>query len=126
MHTEDEAKKLWCPHARVLGTLQQPAKPGDPDFVVGQGGQNRGYQMGGGLSNCNCIASKCSQWRPVAEEFVPADPPQTLMYYSTNDRKPPVPDSDHRWIVIGSPAQFMWQLVKLAPRKGYCGLAGKP
>ena len=63
MKTEEEAKTLWCPFAFVLGTLRQPAQPGEPDYVVGAGGQNRGFQMGLPLENCRCIASDCMAWR---------------------------------------------------------------
>lgn len=48
---------------RQLGTLLQPAIPGGKDFVVSAGSQNRGYQMGGMLDNCRCIASACMAWR---------------------------------------------------------------
>lgn len=65
LSTADEAKKKWCPLARSLGTLIQPAQPGGPEHVVATGGQNRGYQMGGALHNCMCIAAECMAWRKV-------------------------------------------------------------
>lgn len=82
--TEAEAKGKWCPLVRQLGTLRQPAVPGGVDYVVASGSQNRGYQMGGALDNCRCIASECMAWRFDEAEFdhgeclplgtVPADP----------------------------------------------------
>ena len=65
MYTEDEAKKKWCPHSRVLGTLVQPAAPGAPDYTVAAGAQNRGYAMDGPLEKCRCIGSACMAWRWV-------------------------------------------------------------
>lgn len=62
LKTEEQAKQLWCPWARVLGTLRQPAQPGESDYVVAAGSENRGYAMGGALRNCNCIASQCIAW----------------------------------------------------------------
>jgi len=72
MMTEDEAKTKWCPMARNLGTLLQAAKPGDKDYVVACGSQNRGYAMGGPLYNSLCIGSACMAWR-WAREPDPAD-----------------------------------------------------
>ncbi len=63
MHTEDEAKTKWCPFARTLGTLSGPRQPGEPDNVIAFGPENRGYQMGGALHNCMCIATACMAWR---------------------------------------------------------------
>jgi hypothetical protein len=59
--TEKEAKEKWCPHALSFGRLIQPSASGET--VVGSGPQNRGYQMGGPLHNCMCIASACMAWR---------------------------------------------------------------
>lgn len=106
MHTEDEAKKLWCPQARVIGTLHQPASPGDPDYVVGQGSQNRGFSMGGPLTNCNCIASKCMAWR-WAKIINPDHQPPRDMW--PDGREP----HEKELYIDGR-------------EKGYCGLAGKP
>ena len=55
--------ELWCPMVRQLGTLRQPAQPGDPDYMVAAGSQNRGYSMGEPLGIDRCIGPKCAMWR---------------------------------------------------------------
>jgi hypothetical protein len=60
--TEDEATKKWCPLARAPGTMIEPSPDGKTDNRIGVT-QNRGYQMGGPLSNCMCIGSRCMAWR---------------------------------------------------------------
>jgi hypothetical protein len=57
MHTEDEAKNLWCPHARVLEPYAEKTS------------MNRDTKD---ESLCRCIASKCMAWR-WGEKEVPAD-----------------------------------------------------
>ena len=50
MHTEDEARTKWCPHARIgsdstgLGCLNRDFAKGPPDAAL-------------------CIASECMAWR---------------------------------------------------------------
>lgn len=46
-YTEKEAKKLWCPEARVWSA----------------GGANRGPKHGDVIIGSLCIASKCMAWR---------------------------------------------------------------
>lgn len=58
--TEKEAAELWCPLARAPGGMF--AHEGGQDKRIGVT-QNRGYQMGGPLSNCMCIGSRCMAWR---------------------------------------------------------------
>ena len=54
MHTEDEAKKMWCPQARVLVFDSE-----------GQASINRDED--GHFQNALCIASKCMAWRWLRE-----------------------------------------------------------
>ena len=95
MHTEDEAKKLWCPHVRALN-----ASVRDRTFITdapGTAASNR-YMLDGGKigihDSCHCIASKCMAWRW-------ADGPEDDV------------DGDTR--ADG----------RIAKAQGYCGLAGK-
>ena len=50
MHTEDEAKKMWCPHVRI----------GDDQGASAS--INRAWSRGC-PDAANCIASKCMAWR---------------------------------------------------------------
>jgi hypothetical protein len=56
MMTLEEAAKKWCPHAFTFGRLSSPT-------TETFGPQNRGYQMGGGLSTCMCLGAGCMMWR---------------------------------------------------------------
>jgi len=51
MHTEDEARKLWCPMARASG-------------VAADEGINRDFIEPGAIP-FTCIASECAAWRWV-------------------------------------------------------------
>ena len=99
--TEEEAKTKWCPAYRV---------------IVGIEGLTREYADNRGTipnsDTSNCIGSACMAWRwtegrgdgPVEEttESPPPDRPAGMRWYRGTDR---------------------WGLF---PRRGYCGLAGKP
>lgn len=62
MHTEDEARKLWCPHVRLgdeqgaSASINRTWSRGCPDAA-------------------SCMASKCMSWRWVTElKVFEADP----------------------------------------------------
>jgi len=63
MHTEAQAKLLWCPHGRIA--LKDGVTINDPQLLSSP----EDYA-------CRCIASKCAAWRW-------ADP--TSRYYAQND-----------------------------------------
>jgi hypothetical protein len=50
LRTEEEARKCWCPFARVGSE------------TTGAGGLNRDYQTGS-VGKADCIASECMAWR---------------------------------------------------------------
>ena len=50
MHTEEEAKKKWCPMSR--------------DTAISEGSYNR-TATGKVVASCMCIASECMMWRWV-------------------------------------------------------------
>lgn len=96
--TEDEAKTKWCPFARQLGILRASVASGKEDAIVAQGTQNRGYTMGGALSNCMCLGAGCMAWRFR----------ESLEFRAKAD------------------AEFHKSGMRLASTEGYCGLAGTP
>ena len=110
MHTEDEARTLWCSEARVAHTKD------DDDFnPVSAVAINRVY----GIifpEECVCIASECAKWR-----WVGGGNEKTI----TNKKEPPYGDG---WVlVMGQPHlnKYFWER-SLKDQRGYCGLAGMP
>lgn len=100
MHTEEEAKGLWCPHVRypygcatVSGNTEGEGRD-HPDAVCAT----------------RCKASRCSQWRwekRIQYPTFPAGSGGVSMHdsnFSNDDWLPETHNTD----------------------KGYCGLAGKP
>ena len=57
MHTEEQARKLWCPMVRYLATFR--GADGKLEAAVGY---NRGAQDSG-MSSARCVASECAMWR---------------------------------------------------------------
>lgn len=57
MHTEEEAKKLWCPH--VVASHSDPRRVSKHDS---DGDYSLSDTIAGAPGN-NCIASKCMAWR---------------------------------------------------------------
>jgi hypothetical protein len=62
MHTEEQAKELWCPHVRLLEPSFYKRGPATQGSTVGHepASVNRGETR---CKDTNCIGSKCSQWR---------------------------------------------------------------
>jgi hypothetical protein len=57
MYSEDEARKLWCPMARVA--VDEASANRDIDDTTTF------------ISGCRCIASKCAMWRWGYERMFP-------------------------------------------------------
>jgi hypothetical protein len=57
--TEEEAKKMWCPMARVE---LYNAFAANRERLVYRG-DGRGFTTPKGLDACRCIASDCMMWR---------------------------------------------------------------
>lgn len=113
MHTEEEARKLWCPMARVR-IVEYDGDPAYTKPVVYAQGENRGRREGNPLNGSQCIASQCMMWRWLDDEFEYLfSPPEQegwahAPYYSEGGTK------CDRW---GRKNQN---------RKGFCGIGGKP
>lgn len=58
MHTEKEAKQLWCPFARVMGVNSHNEVSPPSNRIVAEG-KDYGPLMAGSL----CIASQCMAFR---------------------------------------------------------------
>ncbi len=109
MHTEEEAKKLWCPHARHVIDTSDP--------VAGaQNGYPTSNRFGGTHydDECRCIASRCSQWRWLQSQNREL---QAL------DKKPEFEGMYGPW--KKNLFAFGW-VSEEDPTHGYCGLAGCP
>jgi hypothetical protein len=64
MHTEEQAKVLWCPHVRIA-RREMPEAVVDADLQL-VGGCNTDALGGCRVPNsCRCIASNCAAWRWV-------------------------------------------------------------
>ena len=104
MHTEEEAKKLWCPHIRLVQGRR--LRNEDIELRAPSCNQVNVYAERAGLIKTTCcIASACSQWRWLERYWI--DPEEDLdppVRYSTKHK-----DGMQR-----------------EPAKGYCGLAGRP
>lgn len=120
MHTEEQARQLWCPMARAFDTAD-----------VGATSTNRplAYRYGPRV-DINCIASACAMWRieysPSRRLRMAVDTKAT----SQPDRPGDVPPS---WIFSpydpeeGDPAGWVEpEDEQKARRQGYCGLAPLP
>lgn len=111
--TEDQAKKLWCPHVRV-------SFGGNPANRIGSDAhRSAGATSDPGMYQCKerdacCIGSACMAWRmtaPTATVRSKHDTAQAPFLTSTPEAYEAVP---HGWIV------------ERCPREGFCGLAGVP
>lgn len=122
MHTEEQARQLWCPMARAFDTAD-----------VGATSTNRplAYRYGPRV-DINCLASECAMWRwnflpsrsfrmalvadreAMTEPARPAGIPPTWTFCPYN------PDD-------GEPAGWVEPVDECnARRQGYCGLAPLP
>jgi hypothetical protein len=57
--TEEEARKKWCPMARVE---EHSVVASNRERLFYQG-DNKGWSSPAGLPACRCIASSCMAWR---------------------------------------------------------------
>lgn len=122
MHTEEQARELWCPMVRHVVNAE----------TVAAG--NR-FEEGFHANECRCVVSQCAMWRWLSASpqkwldatvkgvtHLDAEPP------STPDVKPPQGwdwvassengDNGGGWREPPDQAD--------ARRQGYCGLAGQP
>jgi len=102
--TEDEAKLMWCPYARVCATetdhTAAPAHVGyNRVYVEGEGEANFDNPSASNPEIARCIASACMAWRKTGSKC--------------KNRQGQISDRDvdgtGQWIEVG-----------------YCGLAGGP
>lgn len=108
MHTEDEAKKLWCPHVRLTASehIESEDLHGPSFNRLSDCAESEMRNV----TACTCIASKCSQWR-IAEH---------RWFYRVG-----LTENDER-IYFNDPELAKEKDSYIADHKGYCGLAGKP
>ena len=110
--TEDEARKRWCPFARVIeGSF-------DPDLPTYAAAVNRNLHESQ-RPHARCIASGCMMWRSTGPQHdtlaVAEIPEQEAKASAKGWHKTPDRDADGNKI---------W--TKPKPEQGWCGLAGRP
>ncbi|MEO1187792.1 MAG: hypothetical protein AAFW60_01870 [Pseudomonadota bacterium] len=113
MHTEDEAKKLWCPFARMAFQHGNTVKPGFAVNRIAATGEDTTFIPNGSF----CIGSECAAWRA---KKIFQDPIRTVEQKLKPDNVP-----DHFWERVSEPGKppVVWGLKR---QTGFCGLAGKP
>lgn len=140
MYTEEEAKKLWCPHVRLV----QGDRRRDGDVNLRAPTLNRVKVYGedeGFLKSACCIASKCMAWRWGER------PKARILFYIRNGKRtttgermevthdmpePPRPKSvppEWSWFAEDCDQDAGWDedIAGINARaKGFCGLAGRP
>ena len=124
MHTEDEARRLWCPIVRAI-TMDDDGNTGLVSFnrqcVINTSRANIPHATG-------CLASGCSMWRWAdADERIEYD--EVFPNRPAGEINPPFSNCPDGYGVIsyGSNLQYhaRREISRLA-RRGYCGLAGDP
>lgn len=130
MHTVEEAKGLWCPHARV-----------DSE----DGSHNRNVNGGLDLQTTKCVADKCAMWR-WADEPIEVFPREYI--YCDDSGVPQIREAEPDNRPEHVPASYIWRSylrdgrtsgwvepdeefearkpTEQAKRRGYCGRAGRP
>lgn len=108
MHTEEEAKKLWCPHVRL----------GDEQGASAS--INRAWGRGC-PDAASCIASKCMAWNwaghQVQEQLI-----------DRNDRAARDAAKADGWryeVSYDDGKDLFIKALSDAPQVGFCGLAGR-
>lgn len=120
MHTVEEARKLWCPMARVAAHFQWDFRNNvsfnrDPDGLTKQ---------------AYCIASDCMMWR-WGDDFRVKARLCSDAFATTEPARPADLPADWYFVPASisliSPAQWAEPTNQsLKRRTGYCGLGGKP
>lgn len=125
MHTNEQARVLWCPQARVARHefVNNPTQ----DYIIG--GTNSDALGGTRVpASCLCIAAECAMWRwhDWAEPgmvFAENRHAQTIEQAGT-------PKGGPGWIFVPAEDDYAhWREPTEkadARRLGYCGLAGRP
>lgn len=117
MHTEDQAKLMWCPHARreIVG---------DNDCSASA---NRDWND---RATTNCYGSDCMAWRwgewygrGESIAYLGADRYER----ESEPERPAEVSADHEWVPPEDGDPGCWVLSDAARaklRRGYCGLSG--
>ena len=122
MHTESQAKELWCPLVRHEGEAA--------------GSFNRGWSPSNPLNHaakpeetsylCNCIGSRCAAWRWERRRDVGQVPCVDRRAKAEPSRPTEVPSM---WIFIpevpGVLAAHWAEPERRGPPLGYCGMIGR-
>jgi hypothetical protein len=127
MHTEEQAKELWCPHVRLLEPSFYKRGPATQGSTVGHepASVNRGETR---CKDTNCIGSKCSQWRfvdPNSGNLLIGLSLAQVRWLSEKVRPPLSHILNDAALAIDLKEKYGDQIPNPEPR-GYCGLAGKP
>jgi len=103
MHTESEARKLWCPMVRFTPLINSG--------IIIPGDRKRTED---GKIDDYCIASSCMMWRWFTDEIE----------YAVCGQNDPKPEGFYYW---DSTKKQWWRYSpNNNPTTGYCGLGGKP
>jgi hypothetical protein len=126
MHTEDEAKKLWCPMVRHEGngaTFNRGWAEHNPLNQVSTTGPGDGPAA----FICNCIGTRCAAWRwsdPAPAVVVDCRDARATREPLRPDGLPP------GWLFVPSlcgATKACWVPPRDEGRRlGYCGLFGQP
>ena len=104
MHTEAEAKELWCPFARSAFQYRTGSVNGDCMIVANRSENDQPIS--------SCIASKCAAWRWAKDGGPMFAKPDGTIWYSHGHAE---------WIKTAEEAGYIRM-----EQKGFCGLAGAP
>lgn len=116
MKTESEARKCWCPFARVNVPVSFPIG-GNVSQTIGTAAVNRFVRNEEGAAMAACIASECMAWRWAwsperGASFSKDTPPDGRNWRYLGERGPEYGPDNHYW--------------EIADKEGRCGLAGEP
>lgn len=102
IHTEEAARKKWCPMVRM-----------------GEGGHNRWSKSDDhvGTVGCECIASACMLWAPDATQVEFSVIPE-------NAKAPTPPPGDGWYMGVSKDNKPAW--CRITARTGRCGLVNLP
>jgi hypothetical protein len=73
MHTEEEARKRWCPFSRTVEKLSNGVTAARNRVVLVSDDSDDGQSLAATLIGCKCIASECMAWRISGEHPVVDD-----------------------------------------------------
>ncbi len=70
LHTEEEAKELWCPFARVVEFTEDTISAPYNRAWAGDGHPTRTHEP----LQCRCIGDRCMAWRWEEHDLGPGKP----------------------------------------------------